>query len=78
MLTPDDVRMELRRQPFVPFRLHLTDGRTFEVRHPDMVLVMSRSLVVGIIDPPGSTYPERNEVIALMHVVSLEPLRQTA
>lgn len=76
-MPPEELREYLRRQPFVPFRIHTTDGRTFDVRHPDMVLVMSRVLVVGILDPKGSSpFPERTETIALIHVVSLEPLGQ--
>lgn len=78
-MPPDQIHEALHRQPFVPFRIHTTDGRTFEVRHPEMVLVMSRTIVVGILEPQGgSRFPERMETIALIHVVSLEPLGQPA
>jgi hypothetical protein len=76
----EDLRAALRRQPFEPFRIHTTDGRSVEVRHPEMMLVAARTAGVGIYDQPASpsSVPERIEIIALIHIVSLEPLAQTA
>ena len=37
---PQDLFDLLRRRPFVPFRIFATDGRTFDVRHPDQALVL--------------------------------------
>ena len=42
-MRPDDVRAELRIQPFQPFRIRLSNGKTYDVPHPD--LVMGRSVV---------------------------------
>jgi hypothetical protein len=47
-MSPDSVLQLRRARPFVPFRLHLTDGQSFDVRYPDMILVGYRSLTVGI------------------------------
>ncbi len=38
-MTSDFLRELIRARPFVPFILHLTDGRTFEVPHPDFISV---------------------------------------
>lgn len=35
----EDVREHLDRQPFEPFRIHMSDGVTFDVRHPDLCMV---------------------------------------
>ena len=35
----EDVREFLRRRPFQPFRLTLTDGRTYDVMHPELAIV---------------------------------------
>jgi hypothetical protein len=41
--------MELNgKRPLEPFRIHLTDGRTFDVRYPNMLLVMNTFLSIGI------------------------------
>ena len=28
---------ELRKQPFQPFRIYMTDGSQFEIRHPELM-----------------------------------------
>jgi len=42
------VRSELTREPFIPFRLHLTDGRTFDVRDPKIAHIMAYGLLIMI------------------------------
>jgi hypothetical protein len=65
----------LRRRPFAPFRVHLTDGSSYEVRHPDLVMPGARSVAIGL---PGGTLPEgvyeRIVILALIHITRLEPL----
>lgn len=36
-MTIEQFRATLRQQPFRPFIVHMVDGRTFEVSHPDFV-----------------------------------------
>jgi hypothetical protein len=77
-MPPQDLLQALRRQPFVPFRLHITDGTVYDVRHPEMLLLAVGSAVVGL---PSANLPfpqvERYEIVDLLHIVRLEPL-QTA
>jgi hypothetical protein len=55
MVTPESLRDELRRQPFVPLRMHLTDGKSYDIRHPGMAMVASREVYVGREETaPGS------------------------
>ena len=78
-MPPETLYKQLRRQPFEPFRIHLTDGTTYEVRHPELVMVGRRSAVVGVSDsdeqPP---FYDRQTTVALVHIVRLEPLAATA
>jgi hypothetical protein len=70
---PDEVLAALRRQPFVPFRLHVADGSSYEIRHPELVWVSPRAAYVGIpTTVPGLV--ERAVVIGLGHVSRLEEL----
>lgn len=41
----EDLERRLRTRPFRPFRIHLTDGASYEVRHPEMCLLGRRRLV---------------------------------
>jgi hypothetical protein len=68
-MRPDNLRALLRRRPFKPLRLHLTDGSVFDLTHPDMAIV-TRS-VVDIMLPLESS-GERVAVVALIHIVWVE------
>ncbi len=75
-MPPEQIRGYLRARPFISFGLHLSDGRVFEIRHPDLVVVGRTTLIVGIPEPGEDPYMERSETIALIHIVSIEPFPQ--
>lgn len=54
MFTLDDFRTLLAARPFVPFRLHLSDGGPIDVRTPEVVLVGRQYAVVGRLDPAAT------------------------
>ena len=60
-------------QPFEPIRLKLTNGSTYEVRHPEMMIVTRRSVAVAVY-PDGSDEAEYATFIATEHIVEIEPL----
>lgn len=74
-MAPQDLVAALRRQPFLPFKLTLTEGSTYEVRHPELCMVGRRSAVIGFSTPgdPDLLYDRRVDV-DLLHIVKLEPL----
>jgi hypothetical protein len=43
-MTAQDIKKLLERSPFVPLRLHLTNGGVFEIQHPDFVWVFRSRL----------------------------------
>jgi hypothetical protein len=63
----------LRKRPSLPFRIYATDGRTYDVRHPDQALVL-RTRVILPLAGGGEDVAERSEHLALAHVVRLEEL----
>lgn len=72
-MQPDDLVQLLQRQPFQPFRLHLTDGSVSEVRHPELAYVGETFVVV---QSPTVEYPflatERLSIVVLFHIVHVE------
>jgi len=65
----------LRQRPFQPFRLHLSSGITHEVRHPELAMVSPSYIVVGVPADETLVPAIRDSVIiALLHVVQVEPL----
>lgn len=68
----EDIYAFTRRQPFVPFRIHSTDSRTYEVWHPDQVIPLRSRVIVGV---GGDGSPPREvEHLSLIHVVRLEEI----
>jgi hypothetical protein len=64
----------LTTEPFLPFRIHMASGGTFDVRHPEMVRV-GRSSVTVHMHPNGDLeQPPRWQEISLMLMESLEPI----
>jgi hypothetical protein len=73
----------LRASPFQPFRVHVSDGTTFDIRHPEMLMVTRQSAVVGILESrdtgeSGDVYPqiERSTTVDLLHVTQIEKLQR--
>jgi hypothetical protein len=77
-MPPEQLLALLRAHPFVPFRVTLTDGRQFDVRHPDMAMPGRRFVVIGIPETDGGDYVGRTITVALVHLTSLEPLELRA
>lgn len=65
----------LRKPPFEPFRLYATDGRTYDVRHPDQALVLKSRVILPL--PSGAGVPEGSEHLALAHIVHAEVMPHT-
>ena len=75
-MPPSDLLEALRVRPFVPFRLHVSEGATYEIQHPEMMLVGLASVVIAIPADPASPYYHRTETVAARHVIRLVPLEQ--
>jgi hypothetical protein len=73
-MAPEELRDSLRQQPFEPFRLVMTDGESYDIRHPDLLWVGRRSAFVGLTGQPGQTYFERAVKIDLLDVVRVVPI----
>lgn len=71
-MPPDGIRKLLRQQPFKPFRLVMSSGKEYEVRHPEMAMLLQNDILVGV-DITDSGMPAEFEICPLLHVASIEP-----
>ncbi|UCC32474.1 MAG: hypothetical protein JSU86_09365 [Phycisphaerales bacterium] len=69
----DKIRSHLRKQPFRPVRIYVSDGSSYDVRHPELMLV-TRTEVVIALDPGDDAIPERSVYCDPVHVTRIEPL----
>ncbi len=73
-MPPAELQQLLRRQPFVPFRIYMADGSTYDVRRIEMCMVGLATATVGFPSSADSTLYDRTMILSLRQVVKLEPL----
>jgi len=67
IVNEDELKKAIKaQQPFQPLRLHLSNGAAFEVRHPDAILIGSRTTAILV---EGAIH-----LIANIHISHIEPL----
>jgi hypothetical protein len=52
----------LRRQPFQPFEVQMSNGDAFQIRHSNAVLLLKSSLIIGSIQSDDFTFCELSNV----------------
>jgi len=60
------IRALLRREPFEPFRFHLTSGDTYEIRDPNSVALGQRRVFVAFLDA------DRQAFFPYLHIAAIE------
>jgi hypothetical protein len=73
-MRPDEFRALLDDRPFRPFRVTLTDGRTYDVMHPELALVGRSVVVIGLVDSSPQRVADRLVTVSLLHVMQTEPI----
>ena len=78
-MTSEDIRVYTRALPFKPFRVTLTNGEEFDIRHPETI--MAAGGMVYLLRE-ASRHPEMLGVpavhAALTHVLKIEYLTPAA
>ena len=72
-MTVQTFRDLLTQRPFKPFRLVMSSGQTFDVRHPEMAFLSKTSIFVGV-DQADDGIPAEFRICSLLHVTAIEPL----
>jgi hypothetical protein len=76
-MTLQTFRDLLSQKPFKPFRLVMSSGERYEVRHPEMAMLTRSSILVGL-DAPDDGVPAEFKICSLLHVTAIEPLAGAA
>jgi hypothetical protein len=74
-MRPDDIRSLLRHEPFQPFRLVMTDGTDYEIRHPEVVSLSRSTLHLVLSSDTPALRGERVVIAALLHVIRVEMMK---
>jgi hypothetical protein len=74
MMTPQTMLGYIKAEPFRPFRVHMASGRTFDVRHPEMIKVLKSYALVFKFDGENPELPDECESVSLMLAESVSHL----
>jgi hypothetical protein len=70
MINAEEIRNLQKQAPFRPFSLHMSDGRTFTIRHPEQIFVLRNKVVIGL--PETAEIPDKTENLSILHITSVE------
>lgn len=68
-MTIEQIRERYQKRPFLTFELHLADGRTFTVEHPECLSWSISGRTIAVSRPDDVI-----ETVDLLLVVSINPL----
>jgi len=72
---PQQIRDHARKQPFEPFRIHMSDGSSYDIYHPEMAIVTARAVGIGVHSTDDlEDVPDRLVQLDPLHVTRIEPL----
>jgi hypothetical protein len=71
------IHILLKKAPFEPFRLYLSDGAHYDVRHPEQMLLSQRTAYIGV-GPNGDGPFQRIALVSLVHVTRIDSLPDSA
>jgi hypothetical protein len=72
-MNPDVLASELNRDPFIPLRIHMADGRTIDIQNPGLCFI-ARLALYAFRARPNDALAGDVQVISLRHIVSVETL----
>ena len=70
-MNPEVLAQGLEREPFIPLRLHLADGRQVDILNPGLCFIARLALYVFAAQPHRAL-AEDVQVISLRGIVSVE------
>ena len=76
-MTLQTYRELLTQRPFRPFRLVMSSGVTYEVRHPEMAMLTRSDILVGVGEADDGVPAVEFRICSLLHVTAIEPLSPT-
>ena len=55
----------LRQQPFQPFVVQMSNGTSFDIRHPEMAALLKSNLIIGNADSDAF------EICSFLHIANV-------
>ncbi|HWB08906.1 MAG TPA: hypothetical protein VG826_06770 [Pirellulales bacterium] len=62
----------------MPLRMIMTDRQTYDIRHPEMAMVLRQRVDIGVRPDPATGILESVAHCSLLHIVRVEELPRSA
>ena len=73
-MSPQEILAYVRAAPFRPFRIRMNSGRTFDIRHPEMIrLTRSAAVIFTSVSDTPDVY-DHWEFVSLLLIESITHL----
>jgi len=74
-MTPEDLRLLVKRTPFKPFRITMATSEVFDVMHPELLIVGRSIAALGLAKPDAGEEPIADNIIwlDLNQIVHVQP-----
>jgi hypothetical protein len=73
-MRPEDIQKIRNAQPFQPFRMVFTDGRVFDIPHPDHLFIAQNTIEIGVEPNEKTRIPAETVHAWPLYVVRIEIL----
>lgn len=74
MMTPPQLLSYIKAEPFRPFQLHMASGKSYDIRHPEMVKLGKSFLLVFSFSPESTDLVDQWDSVSLMLIESISHL----
>lgn len=79
MMTSQQILNFVTAEPFRPFRISMASGRSFDIRHPEMVKVgRTTATVYTLMSDNPEEARERQQEVSIILIESLKPIDSRA
>ena len=69
----NEIRRQIKRQPFLPFRICTSDGTEHVVYNPNFVFLTRRTVYVGVPED-AEDLPEETVLFDTLHITRIETI----
>jgi hypothetical protein len=77
-MTPEDLRLLVKRRPFKPFRITMATRETFDVPHPNLLIVGRSIAALGLGSAGDDPIPDHIIWLDLDQIVHIQPTSASA
>lgn len=78
MFKVTDIETKLDERPFIPFRIITSSGQSYDITHPELVLLNPRYLVVGKASNDNPRHIDTISQVSVLHITDMQNLPTNA